>query len=77
MKLIEKLNQSRRDFQGCYKCQSCGHIETDKGLDSYDDDNFHDNVIPKMKCENCGKSTIDIGVPNERMTTKYDSWEVV
>jgi C4-type Zn-finger protein len=64
MKLVEKLNQHRRDFQGEYECQGCGHIETDQGCYSYDDDYFHDQVIPKMQCKNCGLSTIDLKLPN-------------
>jgi C4-type Zn-finger protein len=71
MKLIEKISQSRRDFQGKYECQGCGHIEEEKGKYSYDDNYFHDNVIPKMKCAKCGKSTLDLGVENERLSTKY------
>lgn len=77
MKLIEKLDQFRRDFQGKYECQSCGNIEIDNSLDSYDDDYFHDNIIPDMKCKKCGKSTLDLGLPNERMATKYPPYQVV
>ena len=77
MKLLEKLSQYRRDFKGKYECQNCGVIKIDDSVDSYDDDNFHDNVIPSMKCEKCGKSTKDLGLPNERMATKYAPYEVV
>ena len=35
-----------------YECQHCG-IEVE-GY-GYDDDNFHRNVIPNMKCLDCGK----------------------
>lgn len=77
MKLIEKLDQHRRDFKGKYECQGCGNTEEDKGLYSYDDDNFHDNVIPNMKCENCGKNTKDLNLLNERMATKYAPHEIV
>ena len=49
MKLIEVIDQSRRDFQGKYECEFCGHIETDSGMDSYDDRYFHVNVIPNKK----------------------------
>lgn len=77
MKLIEKISQHRRDFKGKYQCQNCGNIKIDDGHYSYDDDNFHDNVIPKMKCEKCGKSTSDLGLPNERMVTKYAPYETI
>lgn len=75
MKLIEKMDQHRRDFTGKYECQGCGHVEERRY--GYDDDNYHDNVIPAMKCNECGKSTNDLGVPNERMATKYAPHEVV
>lgn len=77
MKLIEKIAQNRRDFQGKYECQSCGHIEVDNGLRSYDDDYFHDEVIPSMRCEQCGESTFSLDLPNERMATRYAPHEVV
>lgn len=77
MKLIEKLRQSRRDFKGRYQCQGCGNIEIDDSIDSYDDDYFHEQVIPAMKCKKCGKSTIDLGLHNERMATKYPPGQLV
>lgn len=77
MKLVEKLSQHRRDFQGKYECEGCGFCETDKGKYSYDDDNYHDNVIPNMKCPNCLMSTNSMGLKNERKTTKYRADEVV
>jgi C4-type Zn-finger protein len=77
MKLVEKIDQHRRDFKGKYECQGCGNIETDAGLYSYDDDYYHDYVIPEKKCEKCGKSTYDLKLPNERVATKYAAHEVV
>lgn len=68
MKLVEKLSQHRRDFKGKYECQNCGHIIINSG---YDDDYFHEQVIPKMRCEKCGKTTEELGIKNERMETKY------
>ena len=59
MKLIEKLSQSRRDFQGKYKCEFCHNIETDETMSSYDDEYYHTSVIPNIKCKKCGKSTIN------------------
>lgn len=58
MRIKDIIWQSRRDFDAIYECQFCGHEETDSG---YDDANFHDNVIPKMKCKSCGKSVIENG----------------
>lgn len=71
MKLIEKLHQSRRDFQGKYQCEFCNHIETDKNCNSYDDTYFHQHVIPAMKCKKCGASTFSENRTVENAKTKY------
>ena len=71
MKLIEIIQQSRRDFQGKYECEFCGHIDIDKGLDSYDDRYYHDNVIPNQKCEKCGESTLSKGGSVTHTDTRY------
>ena len=65
-------------FSTCFMgIEGCGHIEEDESLDSYDDRNFHDNVIPRMKCPQCGKSTLDLGLKPEFTQTKYSAYEVV
>ncbi len=71
MKLLNILSQSRRDFKGKYKCEFCGSIETDKYMDSYDDRNYHDNVIPNRKCKKCEKSTISENGIVSNISTKY------
>lgn len=53
MKIKKITSQHRRDFYAVYECTHCGHTMKGSG---YDDDNFHRNVIPAMKCEKCGKS---------------------
>ena len=53
MKIKKIVSQSRRDFTAIYECEHCGHEKKDGG---YDDANFHENVIPDMKCGECGKS---------------------
>ena len=64
---IKKINsQSRRDFWADYECEHCGHVEKNKS--GYDDANFHNNVIPKMKCPECGKTS---GEGYRPLTTKY------
>ena len=68
MKIKNIISQSRRDFKADYICENCGNIET---KDGYDDRNFHDNVIPKMKCSKCGKSRNDLGIEGEYTETKY------
>ena len=71
MKIKEITNQSRRDFYAIYECEHCGHTHQGSG---YDDDNFHRNVIPNMKCEKCDKKASDDYRP---MGTKYAAHEVV
>lgn len=71
MKIQKIISQSRRDFRAEYVCEHCGHIEAGSG---YDDDNFHRNVIPKMKCKACGKIAGDDYRP---LGTKYEAHEVV
>lgn len=70
---IQKINsQSRRDFWADMKCEHCGHIE--KNVSGYDDDNFHRNVIPEMKCKKCGNCSPEDYRP---LGTKYADHEVV
>ena len=58
MKLLEKLNQFRRDFDGVYQCEGCGEKEEMKGC--YDDRFFHDEISPSWDCKKCGKSSIEL-----------------
>jgi len=75
MKILKMLNQNRRDFWADFECEGCGHIEHHKC--GYDDRNFHDNVIPKMKCPQCQKSRNDLGITSERTATRYPETAVV
>lgn len=64
---IEKITwQNRRDFYAIYVCEHCGAKTKEKS--GYDDRNFHENVIPKMKCEKCGKTADESYRP---LATKY------
>jgi hypothetical protein len=73
---IKKINsQHRRDFHADYECENCGHVEKDSY--GYDDRNFHDNVIPSMKCTECGKSRNDLGIESQVTTTKYPAGVIV
>ena len=65
MKIEQIISQSRRDFTAIYVCEHCGHKRNGSG---YDDDNFHVNVIPRMKCDKCNKAADDNYRP---LTTKY------
>jgi len=73
MKLIETIAQFRRDFQGKYECEFCGHIDTDKSLDSYDDRYYHDEVIPNIECSKCGESTLSAGGSVTHTDTRYSN----
>jgi len=56
MKIKEMISQHRRDFSATMKCEFCGH--TMRLTSGYDDRNYYDNVIPNMKCDVCGNSTM-------------------
>ena len=71
MRIQMVKNQNRRDFTAIYECEHCGNLEEGYG---YDDDNFHQNVIPKMECGKCGKTSDENYRP---LTTKYAAHEVV
>jgi len=71
MKLVRILDQSRRDFQGEYRCEFCNHTERDSGMSSYDDRYYHDTVVPQKKCKSCGQSTLSGGGTPERVDTRY------
>lgn len=69
MKIIKILSQSRRDFTAELECESCNNKQT---LDSgYDDEYYHNNVLPNMKCKVCDKSTITANKPIEPLQPKY------
>lgn len=65
MRIKEIVSQYRRDFTAIYECEHCGYTEKKSG---YDDANFHQNVIPTMKCPKCGKVASENYRP---LTTKY------
>lgn len=71
MKIKTIESQHRRDFHAIYVCEHCEHEYKGKG---YDDDNFHRNVIPAMKCPKCGKVAPDT---YRALRTKHAPWEVV
>ena len=71
MKIKEIKSQCRRDFTAIYECEHCAAEREGTG---YDDAYFHNNVIPEMKCESCGKSASE----NYRaLTTKYPEGQQV
>lgn len=75
MKVTKRYDQYRRDLTIDMECEGCGATGT---YDSaYDDRNFWDNVVPKFKCPECGKSTEDLGLKPVPMYTRYDESEQV
>jgi predicted RNA-binding Zn-ribbon protein involved in translation (DUF1610 family) len=69
MKIKRIIRQYRRDFYADYECEGCGHITQNKS--GYDDANFHENVIPAMKCPSCGKTVLECGAEYRPLQTKY------
>lgn len=69
MKIKQIINQVRRDFTAKMECEFCKHETTI--TNGYDDRNFHDNVIPDMKCSICKKSTRSEGGKVDFVQTKY------
>lgn len=67
MKIKKILSQHRRDFTAILICEHC---ETEAFLkNGYDDFNYHNNVIPAMKCKKCNA----IADENYRpLAPKYD-----
>jgi hypothetical protein len=57
MQLTRKFDQHRFDFSWDYECELCGHTGTNTS--GYDDYNYHINVIPKILCPICNKSSND------------------
>jgi hypothetical protein len=53
MKIKQIVDQHRRDFTAIYECEHCQHEERGRG---YDDRNFHDNVVPAMRCSVCQRT---------------------
>lgn len=75
MEIKEILSQVRRDFTAIMKCEFCNHEEKDTS--GYDDRNYHDNVIPDMKCTVCKKSTISEGGKIKYREIKYPEHKIV
>ena len=72
MRIKEILEQHRRDFTATLECEHCGNEEHLSC--GYDDDHYHQNVIPTFECSKCGKKAPE----NYRsLKTKYAAHEVV
>lgn len=71
MKIREITSYNRRDFYAIYECEPCGHLHKSHG---YDDANFHNVIIPAMKCPNCGKAADPTYWP---LTPRYSADQVI
>ena len=65
MKIESMISQHRRDFTAMFVCEHCGDKVKRGG---YDDANFHERVIPQIKCMACGRVAPADYVPQ---ATKY------
>ena len=72
MKIKKITSQHRRDFSADLECEHCEHVQ--KLRNGYDDSNFHQNVIPEIKCEECGEAAPSDHRP---LTPKYAASTVV
>lgn len=57
MRIKEITSQNRNDFYAIIECESC---DAERELSGYDDRNYHDNVLPNIKCDSCNKSRSDL-----------------
>jgi len=54
MRIKKIISQHRNDFSADMECEHCGHVgRNDAG---YHDAYYHENVIPAMRCIECGKN---------------------
>jgi C4-type Zn-finger protein len=54
MKILEVLSTHRNDFTARMECEHCGSKQ--KLSTGYNDANYHERVIPGLRCETCGKN---------------------
>ena len=64
MKIKKIVSQHRRDFNAIYECEHCGNEVSGGG---YDDNHYHQYVIPNMVCEKCGEKSPSEYVPKDTM----------
>jgi hypothetical protein len=52
MHLTQRDPMTGNDIYGTLTCEHCGHKQKLRG--GYNDAYYHNNVMPKIKCDNCG-----------------------
>jgi len=53
MKIKEILSEHRNDFTAMLECEHCKALQ--KLSSGYHDNHYHVHVMPRIKCEACGK----------------------
>jgi hypothetical protein len=53
MKILTILSQNRNDFTAILECEHCAN--TQKLMTGYDDDFYHNKVLPSITCQLCKK----------------------
>lgn len=74
MKLIKITWQQRFDFSGILQCEHC-HIYQSM-MEGYDDQNFHQKVIPAIKCKSCGKRSNET-IPDGITDPEYQGGDII
>ena len=55
MEIIDyTYTNQRNNFTAIYRCEHCGYKVPAWG---YNDDYFHNTVVPNVHCESCGKKS--------------------
>ncbi len=75
MKITRITGQHRRDFTADMECEFCK--ATSKLGGGYDDANYYNNVIPNMKCKECGGSTNSKGGEADNITPRVPAGVVI
>ncbi len=64
MHIVSMISQHRRDFTANFECEHC---LTTAEITGYDDWNYHQNVVPAIKCKHCGEISPPEYVPRVTM----------
>ena len=64
MRIRTVLSGHRSDYVAEMECEHCNHIQRD--IHGYNDWNYHNHVIPIMRCAACGKSRNDLTSPEAK-----------
>lgn len=74
MKIKEISSQDRRDIRGMLICEGCDFEQEFVG---YDDTYYHQNVVPEIKCNSCGKTANELSVDLRPLATRYPDYITV